>query len=288
MYRLAENLNKVKCLKKEVENRYAKRNFNTAIIMKNIIEIISRQEPVWRDFIGGGGRIMTDEKVTCDKNRKYAIWKMRRILYWLLNKNFDYGSKFITLTFEENMKDLKVANYEFKKFIERLKYEEEKRIAAGRKYDFKEFKYLAVIEFQKRGAIHYHMISNIEYMRNKDLRKIWSNGFVRINKISDCDNVGLYVIKYMNKDLNDVRLHKRKAYLRSNNLEWPEVINDDIVVRDLVEKKELIDDDEVDCNVFKSEHYGKITKRVFNLKQTKRGKKRREEIFIEECKKVCP
>ena len=270
--------NRIDVSKKQVYERYAKRNFNTAIIMKNIIEIISRDEPVWRDYKGFGGRIMTDKKITCDENRRVAIWKMRRNLYWLLNKNFDYGSKFITLTFKDKgdvkMTDLSTANYEFKKFIERLKSK------------FGDFKYLAVIEFQKRGAIHYHMVSNLEYVKNLNLRKIWSNGFVRINRINECDNIGLYVMKYMHKDLTDVRLHKRKAYLRSNNLEWPEIINDDAVVRDLVERKELLDDDAVDFNTFKSEHYGRINKRVFNMKQTEKGKKRREEIFIKHCKSL--
>ncbi|GAI10009.1 unnamed protein product, partial [marine sediment metagenome] len=41
-----------------------------------------------------------------------------------------------------------ITNREFKKFIQRLRYQ------------YGDFKYMAVIEFQDRGAIHYHMISD--------------------------------------------------------------------------------------------------------------------------------
>jgi hypothetical protein len=59
---------------------------------------------------------------------------------------------FTTLTFRENLHNIKEANYEFLKFIKRVKYK------------FGDFKYLAVIEFQDRGAIHYHMISDFRYI----------------------------------------------------------------------------------------------------------------------------
>lgn len=70
------------------------------------------------------------------------------------------------MTSEENITDIKIANVEFKKFIQRLKWSRE------------DFKYLAVIQFQERGAIHYHMLANLDYIPKAKLNKIWGKGFV--------------------------------------------------------------------------------------------------------------
>ena len=80
------------------------------------------------------------------------------------------------------------------------------------KYNYDSFKYLAVVEFQKRGAIHYHMLSDFGYIEQKELEKIWGNGFVWIrdlltgNNGKPVDNVGAYLVKYMNKNIIDKRL----------------------------------------------------------------------------------
>jgi len=58
---------------------------------------------------------------------------------------------------------------------------------------------LAVIQFQDRGAIHYHMMSDLPYIPKAKLSKIWGNGFIKINDITNVDNVGAYLIGYMNK-----------------------------------------------------------------------------------------
>ena len=132
----------------------------------------------------------------------------------LINVNFDCNnSKFVTLTFAKNDKfdvtDVKMCNKEFKKFIQRL----------TRRYD--DLKYIAVIEFQKRGAIHYHMVCNLPFIRKKELAELWGLGFVKINKIEHVDNVGAYVSKYMSKEAADERLRGLRGYNASKNLERP-------------------------------------------------------------------
>ena len=92
------------------------------------------------------------------------------------------------------------------------------------KYRFPEFKYIAVIEFQDsngRGAVHYHMICNLPYVKKKELQELWRGGFVKINRIDKVDNVGAYVIKYMCKDTEDERLCGENAYLHSRGLTEP-------------------------------------------------------------------
>ena len=130
--------------------------------------------------------------------------------------NFDSGSKFVTLTFNDQMpfdiKDVKACNQYFRKFVMRMKYR------------YPDFKYMAVIEFQDkndRGAVHYHMICNLPYLKKVDLAQIWGAGFVKINRIDKVDNVGAYVIKYMTADMDDKRLCGLNAYLHSRGLEEP-------------------------------------------------------------------
>ena len=82
------------------------------------------------------------------------VYRSKREVRNVLQCNaYRYGCKpvFITLTFADNIQDLFIANAEFTLFIKRLNY-----------YVFKQkksiLKYLVVPEFQKRGAVHYHII----------------------------------------------------------------------------------------------------------------------------------
>jgi hypothetical protein len=128
--------------------------------------------------------------------------------------NFDNKSKFITLTYKDNVTDLEESNGEFKKFIKRLNYYLKKE---GKE----SVQYLTVIEFQKRGAIHYHMICNLNYIKAETLSKLWRHGFVKINRITHVDNIGAYVVKYMTKEDADVRLIGKKMYQCSKGLRKP-------------------------------------------------------------------
>lgn len=142
--------------------------------------------------------------------------KIRRLACTNFNNKYD---KFLTLTFAENKTNIEECNLLFKNFIKRLKYT----------YQLKNLKYLSVIEFQERGALHYHVLLNIPYIPHNELQQLWGNGFVFINAISHVDNLGAYVLKYMTKDNNDTRLMGKKAYLTSRNLKQEEtIVNHDL------------------------------------------------------------
>lgn len=140
-----------------------------------------------------------------------SLRRTRARITKLINANEDLQT-FITLTFKENITDLREANIVFKKFILRLKY------------SHKNLKYLAVPEFQKRGAVHYHVLVNIDYLDNSKLAEIWQQGFVMINKVKHVNNLGLYVSKYICKDLFDVRYFGMRKILCSKNLEQPMIL----------------------------------------------------------------
>lgn len=66
------------------------------------------------------------------------------------------------------------------------------------------------------------MVCNLPWVLKEDLAEIWENGFVKINAIDKVDNIGAYVIKYMNKDIDDKRLQGLKAYNSSRGLTRPQ------------------------------------------------------------------
>lgn len=144
-------------------------------------------------------------------NREKVLSRARRDLRRLINSNIQQYSKFMTLTFKDNIQDLTVANYEFTKFMKRLSYHYKVKI-----------QYSVVIEFQDRGAIHYHcLLYNLtEKVDVNFISGLWGNGFVKMNAINNVDNVGAYVCKYMTKT-DDDRLLGRKMYFNSRGLKKP-------------------------------------------------------------------
>lgn len=142
--------------------------------------------------------------------------------------NRDSWETFITLTFKENLTDIVQANKIFNAWVSNI-----------RKLK-KDFKYIAVPEFQKRGAVHYHVLSNlgredtnIIYLQKervgkaKDLTtiydvKYWTKGFARVDFIkSDYKKIYGYICKYMTKDI-DNKLFGKHRYFNSQNLVKPQ------------------------------------------------------------------
>lgn len=136
----------------------------------------------------------------------------------LVDTNFDNLTKFMTLTFKENIEDVSYTNNEFSKFIKRLNY----KLYKTKK---QQLKYIAVWEKQKRGSIHYHIIFfNFPYIENVELQKTWGHGFVKINKIDvdSVENRGRYVSKYFSKNI-DIKDYKQKSFFKSQNLIQPKI-----------------------------------------------------------------
>ncbi|SSS88044.1 Uncharacterised protein [Acinetobacter baumannii] len=151
--------------------------------------------------------------------------RARNNLRRLALANFGNKSKFLTLTFKENMQDIAESNKLFKAFMRKLKNEQ------------KDLKYIAVIEFQDgkrkengegRGAIHYHLLCNLKFMRAEKIRGYWRSvvgeGNIDIQRIDHVDNIGAYVIKYMTKEAADPRLIGKKMYQTSQGLDKPKEI----------------------------------------------------------------
>lgn len=138
----------------------------------------------------------------------------------LAKSNAEVWKTFITLTFAENITNIKIANMKFRYFVDKIR-----RI-------YKDFKYICIPEFQKRGAVHYHLLSNID-INNTSLVysqennnyfkhiKYWNEGFTKVDELNnDIKKIVGYISKYMTKDI-DNRLFNHHRYLYSKNLIKP-------------------------------------------------------------------
>lgn len=166
----------------------------------------------------------TTKKVEKSANEHYDALKrkqkhyeeMRWFIARIIDCNFDDNTKFMTLTFKENIQDINYTNYEFNKFIKRLNF----YIYHVKK---QQLKYIAVWEKQKRGAIHYHIVFfSLPFIKINELQQIWGHGFVKLNKVDvdSKDNRGRYISKYFSKDI-DAKEYKQKSFFKSQNLIKP-------------------------------------------------------------------
>ncbi|QDX91123.1 protein Rep (plasmid) [Brevibacillus laterosporus] len=251
------------------------------VIAGDIIRLRRYEKPVYSGFIRHRQVLAVEEETLTDEmvadldkaidnerdkmldksldSRARSNKRARREVINLVNANFDRYSKFITLTYEENMTDVETAQKDFKQFIQRMR----------RKYG--KFRYIVVTEFQGRGAVHYHMMSDLPYVPKKKLYEIWGQGYVKINAIEHVDNVGAYISKYMTKAEADIRMINKKCYTTSKNMIKPVVVTNPWEIAQFLRQNRL----NVDTNVadkkrvftssYTSEHYGNIIDIEFNL-----------------------
>ena len=202
--------------------------------------------------------ILKDEK---PKKSNFSINRTKTKIRRLVNSNSNLR-KFLTLT--SKITDVKESNYCFNLFTQRLK----KR--------FPEFKYIAIIEFQKDidffgkkkingGAVHYHLLCNLRYVKSKQLQDIWTHGFIKIKKVNTTKNLGFYLCKYLPKDMSDKRLFGKKKYFCSRDLKRPtELIGNEAIMfmnryaHNLNFIKEY---------TFENDYLGKTLYKIFNFKR---------------------
>lgn len=178
-------------------------------------------------------------------NLTQARARIRRLI--LSNeKGYSERLKFVTFTFKKNVRDLDKANKLWAEYARKIR----ERHGA--------LKYLCVVEFQKRGAIHYHVLYfNLPFIYGaKDvLQKTWSHGFVKLVTVSHVKNLGAYVSKYLQKDIMDKRLVGEKAFFCSKGLIQPEEIRNENTIDNILNERSMVG--EV-TKAYTSSHFGEI------------------------------
>lgn len=231
------------------------------VVSGNIVEVYTYSEGYLQGFTSSNTGRTVETSSDREKYRQITLKRAQTDLRRLINANvFLYGErirpKFVTFTFADDIQDLDTAHNYWEKFVKRFNYQ----VFQTKKSILK---YSVVVEFTKKGRIHYHAVFyNVNYIKADKLAEIWGNGFVKITAIDDVSNIGAYICKYMSKDHADERLIGRKCYFNSRGLYKPtEYINKnaDTFAECLPEEKITYQ------STFENEHLGVITYKQYKL-----------------------
>jgi len=165
---------------------------------------------------GDGTVSVTKEKSRVRTGAYRAKSQVRRLVQGNIRHSTE-RPKFLTLTFRENKTDLSETNKEFTKFFKRLSTLTKERQ-----------RYIAVPEFQKRGAVHYHAILfNMPFTQTRVIEDLWKHGYVKIKEVNRANGLYLYLSKYIVKSFNEPRLKHKRRYFHSL---WnhPKIVRDEI------------------------------------------------------------
>lgn len=221
-----------------------------------------------------------------------------------VEKHLDYEgkkqtTKFLTLTFQDNIKDITKANQEFTKFLKRLSYH-----AYGTRKNV--IKYIAVPELQKRGAWHFHIVLfNVKYIRWEELMEIWGHGGVYINALKtgmDGTEIAKYITKYITKalkmktkeeNLNNYETYKKygminkKRYYRSRGLYKPFKRKVDLTSEEINFIKEILIENNIEEETYYKEYENEYRGKIQIISVTFNKKKTNEiKNFIETLIKI--
>lgn len=189
----------------------------------DMLEVYEYDNPYFEDFreLFSWSYTRPDEKTPEERARSSRAKTKNRIkrLIQANVKAWGCAPILITYTFAENVSNLDDAHKKFRLYTQRLhRY----LLRIG----FQQAKYIAIVEFQKRGAVHYHAIYfNIPFIPNikSELASLWGHGFIQVKAVQHIRHMGNYLVKYLQKASEDSRLYGRKAYMCSKHLKKPVV-----------------------------------------------------------------
>jgi len=126
----------------------------------------------------------------------------------------------VTLTYAENITSIRQGYEDFAAFVQSARYQ----YGSG-------FRYIAVPEFQKRGAVHFHALfwglpaqTASDERSTRLVARLWGKGFVYLKETDGDDRLSGYLSKYMSKAFVEPQLANHKAYVCSKNIVRPTVL----------------------------------------------------------------
>lgn len=145
------------------------------------------------------GEVKEFSRSATRKDNVNSLRQTFKKLAYLINANF-HGKRnelFLTLTYEENVCDLKRVGRDLDVFLKRLKRFVQK------KFDVCDIEHIAVKEPQQRGAWHFHILLKFPtlkrvYISNDEVSLLWGNGFVNVKSTAKMgNNLGAYLCAYL-------------------------------------------------------------------------------------------
>lgn len=211
-----------------LDSRLVKRSKARIVVSGNIVEEYRYEREYLFNLAPSKARTAENDaprRNTTDK-RDDHILRARRMIRRLIDANVDGLPIFVTYTFARNVRTLEEANPKFTAHVKELQ----------RRYG--KVRYLCVPEFQKRGAVHYHVIYfNLPYIPKikQVMNDLWPHGWSQVRAIRKVKRIGLYVAKYLQKGVDDRRTRGRKSYFTSRELIRPYEIREQEAVDNFVE-----------------------------------------------------
>lgn len=162
-----------------------------------------------------------------------SLQRTRQAIYDIADTNvgrFKEMPIFCTFTFKENVTEISDANKLWKSYIKRFK----------RKYKFNP-KYITVVEFQKRGSVHFHtLFFNLPFIPVLEFERVWGYGFTNMKALQTIRNISAYLCKYLTKETSDTRLYGQKVYFCSRGLLRPQLTRDSIEIESILHGYEVV------------------------------------------------
>lgn len=147
--------------------------------------------------------------VSRNANRTDDMWSLRRSLAQgrdVINANISRKNiknvTFLTLTYRDNMQNLKKLYRDFDNFNRNY-------LKVKGKHE-----YILAVEPQERGAWHIHVLviwQKMPFLPADEVGRAWGKGFIDIDKIDHVDNVGAYLTAYLTDIFGE---HGREKYAR--------------------------------------------------------------------------
>ena len=186
-------------------------------------KVIRYEKEIYHNFPSANQGVKRNtNSVKCKIRKKTRALKNseRESFISLVNRNFSVKDLFVTLTYRERDITLERGGKDFENWIKRLR----------EKYG--DFKYIAIRSFQEEGTLHYHVLITIPRLSKEELKNgglKWEHGSAKAQEIYLL-NVSYgksaltkYLVKNMEEFKADERSFGKRLFVRSRNLEKPEI-----------------------------------------------------------------
>lgn len=246
----------------DIDRRLIKHSSRRLVLSGETFELYDYEKPYFYNWAPEKKSRAAATAKALFRRRDNLITARSRIRRLINTNKAAWGSrlKFITYTFAKNISDLKEANLMWAEYMRRMRTEHGP------------MKYLAVVEFQKRGAIHYHVLFfNLPFIYGikEKLSKMWGHGFVKVVTVQSVRNIGAYVSKYLQKEIMDTRLVGEKAFFCSKGLKQPREYRAEGSIAKIIERSILKTEVE---KSYSSSHFGAIHYKNGTLKKHHHGR----------------
>jgi hypothetical protein len=185
--------------------------YSKVVTTKSRVYVTEYSTPIYYNYPKTKRQLETYEKALEGTKETSSLQRARDTAKKMVEMNYTPFMKFVTLTYANAPAEREQVVKNFNLFAKRYKRQTGTQL-----------KYLYTMEKGKRNTKRWHIhavLFHRAFIPVRDLRAIWSHGNVKINAVDTAENIGLYLVKYITKDM--VALNK-KGFIASLGLVKPQ------------------------------------------------------------------